>query len=158
MQEAIIAFASALAGAIAGSYSAWYLSQRSTRNQSRREALIKTCQDLEILRVAYGQWYTEYVHNEKLQGCTWARPATGQPDTTYLAMMTTVDNSRGALRVDQALLAALMPRCVAVATIPMIDKVLVMTSPQLTAHSKECDEVANETIEKVTSYLPQFAK
>jgi len=154
MYEALIALLSAMIGTAIGVYATWFLTTRAARNQARREILVKVMEALQDYRVAYAQWYTEYLSPQaQVASGHWAKPPTGKPDPMYIELMRAVDMQAGRLRVLGGVLYAHFPTKVIKPIFAEVMKVLVMTGP---GH-KDCREV-DQVAEGACSLIPDLMK
>jgi len=133
----------AIIGTLMGSVVTWILATRSERNRARREVLVHAAEALEDYRVAYAQWYVEYLSPEA-QGLRghWAKLGAHNPDPVYLQLMRAVDEQAGRLRVIQARLFAHFRQEEIERLWQEIAKVLVMGSGHQQADPRDVDHVA----------------
>lgn len=154
MIEALIGFVSAVLGAILGSCFAWHLARSTARNEARRNVLAKAMKSLQAYRVAYAQWYVEYLALNAGKPGSWAKQATGTPDPTYLDLMRRVDHGRGNLRVTSAMLYAHFPPDEAKRICTLITKLLVISAEQAQATSHDVDSIA----ENICNLIPDIIR
>jgi hypothetical protein len=158
MDQILVNFISTGFGAIAGGCVSYYITTRATRNQARRDALSKAVQGLQDYRVAYAQWYVEYLspQAEEARG-HWAKPPAGTPDKVHLDLMGTVDRGRGSLRTVDALLVALFPEKVISPVCTGIMDVLHMSGQQQ-SDCREVDRVADATCDLIPDLIRKYSR
>ena len=155
MYQVIVALVSGAGGTILGCFVAWVLMTRTERNRTRREALTMALEALEDYRVAYAQWYVEYLSPQAHAASgSWAKAPTGKPDAVYLKLMGDVDRARGRLRVLNGTLYAHFPEKVIKPLHRDIMKVLIMTSGRRQADSGEVEDV----VERVCNQIPDIIR
>ncbi len=111
MWQFLQALLAGLIGTVVGCVMTWVLMTRAERNRARRDALVMAANALQDYRVAYAQWYVEYMSPlAQAAAGSWAKPSTGRPDPVYLKLMTVVDKERGRLRVLRGVFDAHFPK------------------------------------------------
>ena len=156
MSEALIGFVSAVLGAILGSIFTWHLARKTARNEARRNVLAKAMEILQAYRVAYAQWYVEYLAwNPGIPG-SWAKQATGNPDPTYLELMRRVDEGRGSLRVISAMLFAHFPADEAKHICKPIMEVLVISAEQAQASCHDVDSIVGKIFDTIPDIMRKY--
>jgi hypothetical protein len=156
MLQALIGLLSGAVGTIIGSILTWRLMTRAARNQARRETLVRTAEILQDYRVAYAQWYVEYLSPQAQASEGWARPPTGKPDPVYLSLMSAVDRARGYLRVIHGALFAYFPREVARPICVEIMRVLTM-SGTMQADCRQVDTVVEAACDLIPDIIRRYS-
>jgi len=155
--EILVTLLSTMGGAIIGSVATWYLITVSERNKARCEALVSAAQTLQHCRVVYANWYVEYLspHAKEASG-HWAKDVTGKPDPVYIEMMSAVDNNRGQLRIDKAVILARVPHKCAKPICDGIAGILDLTGRG--SDCREVDLVIEEVCERIYDVMKQYSK
>ena len=144
MMQLLYVAIGAIFGAAAGGYATWKVAKAAARNEARRHALVQAGTTLQDYRVAYAQWFVEYLSPaaQSVRG-HWAKPTTEQPDPLYLQLQSAVDKSRGTLRVITGLLYALFPQEDIKPVCVEITKILMMTGDP-PADCREVDRAVHD--------------
>lgn len=155
MSGFLVAFFSAVGGTAVGCLLTWILANRSERNRARREILVRVAQAFQDYRVAYAQWYVEYLSPEaRKTGGHWVKAPTGKPDVTYLSLMRRVDEGGGQFRVLKGALYAHFPQGLIDPLCAHIHDVLELSSYAIQADCHHVDQVA----EKACDLIPDLIK
>lgn len=149
MEQVFISLVTGAIGALIGGYVSYRVATRAARSQARREALAKAVERLQDYKVAYAQWYVEYLSPHAVAaGRKWAKTPSDTVDKTCLDMMGAVDRGRGSLRGTHAMLVALFPGDVIRPVCEGISEVLHLSgSVQSDLH--EVDRVADAVCELI---------
>jgi len=150
----LVALLSGAGGTAIGCVITWLLMTRGERNRARRETLVMAAEALQDYRVAYAQWYGEYLSPQAQASGSWAKPPTGKPDPVYLNLMGGVDKGRGRLRVINSALQAYFPEKVIEPLCNEVLKVLVMSAHDQKADCRDVDRV----VEKACDLIPDMIR
>lgn len=156
MSQFLVALISGAAGTVAGSILTWHLMTKTARNKARRDVLVTTAESLQDYRVAYAQWYGEYLSPQAKALGSWAKPPTGKPDPVYLELMRAVDGTRGRLRVLRGALYAHFRETDIKALYAEITKLLNMSAHDKQADCREVDEIAEKASNMIPDVIRQF--
>jgi hypothetical protein len=149
---------SGLFGTLTGCAVTWMLVTQTERNRAWRDALVLAMRALQDYRVAYANFYVEYVSPLAQQPAgNWAKPTTGKPDAVYLKLMTVVDRLRGRLRVASGVLYAHFPQEVIKPICVEITRVLIESAHD---HKMDCrlvDQIVDGACDLIPDLLRKYS-
>jgi hypothetical protein len=153
MWQFVIALISGAGGTLIGCILTWRLMTTAARNKARRETLLMAAEALQDYRVAYAQWYVEYLSPQAQALENWAKAPTGKPDPVYLKLIDAVDRGRGRLRVVNGALYAhfrqseIKPLCTEILSL------LVMSAADKKADCREVDTAVENACDLVPDMI-----
>lgn len=138
-------------GAVTGSYVTWRLARRESSNGSRREVLASVARGLESYRIAYANWYVEYLS----PGGDWRRidPRT---DPVYRERLLAVDTGRAALRVAIAEIRAHLTAAASGPLVEAIRELLAMTANDHRVDCREVDAISERTFALIPELIRRY--
>ena len=137
-------------GVVIGSFLTWKLMRRESTNRSRREVLKSLAKTLQDFRIAYANWYVEYLHPGD-----WANidPKT---DPVFRERMLAVDTGRASLRIATAYLYAHFPPQIILPLVDGIERLLAATTDDRRTDCRDVDGIAEETFELVPDLIRRY--
>ncbi|MBN1916973.1 MAG: hypothetical protein JW889_03605 [Verrucomicrobia bacterium] len=156
MTQFLVPLVSGVGGTLIGCLLTWHLMTRTVRNEARRKVLVMAAEALQDYRVAYAQWYAEYLSPEAQAVEDWAKPPTGKPDPVYLQLMSAVDTGRGRLRVINGALYAHFRKTDVKPLCTEMLRVLTMSAGDKPADCRKVDEIVEKAHDLIPDMIRRF--
>lgn len=151
MCQILTGLVAAVIGAVTGSYVTWRLMRRESANRSRREVLASVARVLQSYRIAYANWYVEYLSSRR----DW-RQIDPKTDPVFRDRLLAVDTGRASLRVAIAELRAYIPMAVSGPLVDAIQGLLEMTTDNHRADCREVDTISEEIFARIPELIRRY--
>jgi len=150
------AMVGAVLGALVGGFVTWKITKSAAEREARRDALVKTGNALQQFRVAYAQFYVEFLSPEAMNvRGHWAKGIEEKPDSVYLDLMAKVDSGKGRLRVLHGALYGLFPRGEVDRLAEEIMRILSVAGDP-PAHCRDVDSIADRSCEMIPDLIRKY--
>ncbi len=154
--KVVSALVGAIVGAIIGGVATWHVSRRLAFLERCHRQIELACEELQLYRVAYAQYYVEYLSKyARAEGRDWANVTGERPDMDRLELERQVDDARGRLRVHGAILRRVLSEQAGVKAGEAISLVLRESSHASQTDCRVIDKQCDTAMETLLTALPR---
>jgi hypothetical protein len=154
--QVLFSFCAAILGACVGSFVAWRLARRSAHVDRCQRHLEAACDVLQRYRVVYAQFYNEYLSPAAIANRgAWPPSVPGKTEAEYLPLERSLDEARGALRVQSGILRATLDGENATRAYDLISDMLRESSHTVQRDPRTVDDMCDRAMDGLIELIPR---